>query len=294
MTREYYLKNREEILAKARVRYKADPVKYAIKAKKYRLENIEKARQYRENNKERRKIVYKIYYENNKAWLNKKKSTPKRLKKKADASKRYRAKYPEKVKTQQREWHNKNIHYLKVYHKKKYKENREKNLERKKVYYRENKEKILEYASKWRRDNKEYIREQKKIYAENNALSIKKRQAEYQRRKLKENISFRLRLRISSRIYTALKKNQKSVSLQKYLGCSIEFLKGYLANKFTEGMTWGNYGKWHIDHIKPCTSFDLSKLREQKKCFHYTNLQPLWAKDNIRKGCKIIKLEGSA
>ena len=54
-------------------------------------------------------------------------------------------------------------------------------------------------------------------------------------------------------------------------------------------MNWNNIGKWHIDHIKPCKSFDLTKSDEQKKCFHYTNLQPLWALDNIKKGAKISK-----
>jgi len=52
-------------------------------------------------------------------------------------------------------------------------------------------------------------------------------------------------------------------------------------------MNFDNYGKWHLDHIKPCASFDLSKPEEQQKCFHYTNLQPLWAKDNLTKGAKI-------
>ena len=51
-------------------------------------------------------------------------------------------------------------------------------------------------------------------------------------------------------------------------------------------MSWGNYGKWHVDHIRPCASFNLVNEEEQKKCFHYTNLQPLWAKDNLSKGSK--------
>jgi hypothetical protein len=72
------------------------------------------------------------------------------------------------------------------------------------------------------------------------------------------------------------------------LGCSVSFLKGFLEAKFTEGMTWQNHGEWHIDHIKPCASFNLLDEEEQKKCFHYTNLQPLWAAENLSKGCKYI------
>ena len=71
-------------------------------------------------------------------------------------------------------------------------------------------------------------------------------------------------------------------------GCTLEELKEHLASKFTEGMTFENYGKWHIDHILPCASFDLLLPEEQPKCFHYTNLQPLWAIDNMKKGAKIL------
>jgi len=61
-----------------------------------------------------------------------------------------------------------------------------------------------------------------------------------------------------------------------------------LETKFLEGMDWDNYGiyGWHIDHIKPCSLFNLENIEEQKKCFHYTNLQPLWAIDNLKKGNK--------
>jgi hypothetical protein len=76
----------------------------------------------------------------------------------------------------------------------------------------------------------------------------------------------------------------KSLSTINLIGCSIEHLRRHLAFQFQPGMSWSNYGKWHIDHIRPCAKFDLSKESEQKKCFHYTNLQPLWAKDNLIKG----------
>jgi hypothetical protein len=66
-------------------------------------------------------------------------------------------------------------------------------------------------------------------------------------------------------------------------------LKQYIETLFKPGMTWGNHGNfgWHLDHIIPCSSFDLTDVEQQKKCFHYTNLQPLWAKDNIKKGSKL-------
>lgn len=87
-----------------------------------------------------------------------------------------------------------------------------------------------------------------------------------------------------NRIYSVFQyKPGKSIT---YLGCSIQTFKTHLENKFLPGMSWENKGLWHIDHIRPCASFDLSKEDELKKCFHYTNMQPLWAEDNLRKGSK--------
>lgn len=81
-----------------------------------------------------------------------------------------------------------------------------------------------------------------------------------------------------------IKKATKTFEL---LGCTSKQLKQYLESQFQEGMTWENYGygddKWYIDHIIPCASFDLSNLEQQKICFHYTNLQPLWQFDNLKK-----------
>lgn len=94
--------------------------------------------------------------------------------------------------------------------------------------------------------------------------------------------------RIRTRIYCVLKGIKKSARTTILLGCSIEQLRTHLASRFKRGMNWNNYGTaWHIDHIIPCHSFDLSKEHDQRKCFHYSNLQPLWSKDNLSKAKRI-------
>jgi hypothetical protein len=83
-------------------------------------------------------------------------------------------------------------------------------------------------------------------------------------------------------------KGIKSAKTLELVGCTVEDLRLFLEAEFVEGMTWDNYGEWHIDHMRPCASFNLEDPDEQKKCFHWTNLQPLWAQDNIRKGAKNV------
>lgn len=83
------------------------------------------------------------------------------------------------------------------------------------------------------------------------------------------------------------KKCARTIEL---LGCSIEFLMQYLEDRFKDGMSWDNYGLrgWHIDHIRPVASFDMTKPEDQRACFHYTNLQPLWWRDNLSKNDKWV------
>lgn len=100
------------------------------------------------------------------------------------------------------------------------------------------------------------------------------------------DIKFRLTRVIRSRLKSAVKNNNKSGSAIKSLGCSISEFKEYMESKFKPGMSWNNWALdgWHIDHIVPLSSFDLSQPEELAKACHYTNLQPLWASENIRKG----------
>jgi len=123
-------------------------------------------------------------------------------------------------------------------------------------------------------------------YYQKHRTMINKRRTEYFRARKRIDVDFKLRCALRVRMNNILKDKSKTKLSLKLLGCSVEFLKKHLEKKFKLGMNWRNHGKWHIDHIKPCASFDLSKKSEQKKCFHYTNLQPLWATQNLRKGDK--------
>ena len=100
----------------------------------------------------------------------------------------------------------------------------------------------------------------------------------------KENARIADNLR--SRLSHCVVRDSKSPSAVRDLGCSIDFLKGYLASKFQTGMSWDNYGEWHIDHIKPLSKFNLKDRQRLLEAIHYTNLQPLWAIDNIKKSNK--------
>lgn len=115
------------------------------------------------------------------------------------------------------------------------------------------------------------------------------RQKKRNARKLKRqnDLQHRLRCNIRSRINDAIKRGAKTSSSKELLGCSIEFYKEYLQNKFLPGMAWENYGKWEIDHIIPLASFDLTILNNQKIAFNYLNTQPLWASDNKRKSDRL-------
>jgi hypothetical protein len=106
----------------------------------------------------------------------------------------------------------------------------------------------------------------------------------YQNKKYREDINYKLAKILRSRLRELVTSDFKSDSALKLVGCSIEYLKFRLESQFEEGMSWDNYGEWHIDHIRPCISYDLDDEEQQGICFGYKNLQPLWGPDNISKG----------
>jgi hypothetical protein len=135
--------------------------------------------------------------------------------------------------------------------------------------------------------NKLKNKERSSNWHKNNKKSVLAYQRNYYDEKLKEDTNFRILNSLRVRIWTVLKKQKKSNSTLKLTGCTLEFLRAYLESKFEDGMSWDNYGVWHIDHIIPCAKFDMSDPEQQKICFHYTNLQPMWGEHNIKKGARL-------
>lgn len=197
-------------------------------------------------------------------------------------------------------------------YKKKYREEKKEDLsEKKKIWNSQNKNHISEYNKKYKEDNKEHVIEYDRKYKKDNKEDISKKRKEYDkkyfilnkeknRNKVREyQREYNRKRKLNDPLYKLTKDLRvlicKSISNQGYskksktneiLGCSFEEFKIYIENKFLEGMSWDNRNKWHIDHIFPVS---LAKNEEDLyKLNHYTNLQPLWAFDNISKGNRIL------
>ena len=169
-------------------------------------------------------------------------------------------KYYEEHKNEVKKYNQKHKEEIKIYQKKYQKKYHKK-------YYQEHKKELKKYQEEHKEEITEYI----------NKYCIKRR---------KIDINFKILGNLRTRIRAVLKGKCKSLSTMILIGCEIDYLLYHLQSQFTKGMDWDNHGEWHIDHIRPCASFDLSKESEQHKCFNYKNLQPLWAKDNLSKGAK--------
>jgi hypothetical protein len=165
-------------------------------------------------------------------------------------------------------------------------------------YYRKNREKFLAIAKKYRDENRDKIKEYDKNKRPKESKSKRNAQywidhkeqltdyhKKYQVEREKVDIQYKIKRRLRARLSKLTKGNRPFSSIDA-LGCSIVDFRNHLESLWQEGMTWENYGDWHIDHIIPCAAFDLTKESEVKKCFHFSNLQPLWEKDNLKKWMK--------
>lgn len=163
-------------------------------------------------------------------------------------------------------------------------------------YYRHREERLAKDRSDYARNLERERARSKKYYAAHKKeryearLKRSKLRNETDRRRyqrIKDNLEYKLPKNIRTRLYLAIKREYKKGSAVQDLGCSIPDFKCYMETRFQDGMSWDNYGVWHIDHIQPLASFNLLDKEQFAKAVHYTNLQPLWGRDNLRKGDKV-------
>lgn len=155
-------------------------------------------------------------------------------------------------------------------------QNREKVKKRRQLHYERNRERL--------------IAQSKSRQTQYDPAAILLRRRERYKHRMATDPIFHLSCSLRGRFKMAIKRisASKIQSVIQLCGCSLELLKRHLEKQFKPGMSWENYGKfgWHIDHVKPCSKFDLSDFEEQRKCFHFTNLQPLWV-ENLSKAARI-------
>jgi len=163
-------------------------------------------------------------------------------------------------------------------------------------WYIKNKERLNAKCKSYYTKNKERLRKLSDLHYQKNKEKVSAYSAEYCRRpEIKERVNRRRKQRYhtepETRLLHTLRCRLKAVlklqhldragKTKELLGCTIEQARQHIESQFQEGMNWNNHGQWHIDHIKPCFTFDLSDPEQRKICFHYTNLRPLWASDNM-------------
>ena len=188
---------------------------------------------------------------------------------------KYYEENPEKFRARQKKYREANREKLRVGQKKWREANREKKKAHDKKYYEANREKICAKSKKWRKANP-------------------KRSTQYKMNRRRSDPTIRLNHHLGTGVWRCLSGKSTKCRTLEYVGIDIEQLWEHFESKFTDGMTRENYGKWHVDHIRPLCSFDFDQFKEGSEeyenmiheAWRYTNLQPLWAKDNMSKSGK--------
>jgi hypothetical protein len=161
-----------------------------------------------------------------------------------------------------------------------------------KRYYVKNREKRLKYFSDWQKENYEHRKKYMDEYREKNIDRIRIVKRTYEKTRKANDPIYKLISNFRTAIYQVLKENnvEKNGHYFEILGYTPEELINHLEKQFTDGMTWDNYGDFHIDHIIPISSFNIKEIGDEEfmKCWSLSNLQPMWGEENIRKSNKII------
>lgn len=172
-----------------------------------------------------------------------------------------------------------------------YLENKEEQLSKQKERYLSVRDEKLLYQKEYQKNNKEKIKKYLTEYNLKNKDRKNERSRVYNAKRKSEDPVYKFKINVRSMVYCSFKrftnrKYIKSKKTEEILGCDMDFFVKHISNLFTEGMTIGNHGEWHLDHITPLASANTEE--EIIKLNHYTNIQPLWAADNMSKGKKIL------
>jgi hypothetical protein len=208
----------------------------------------------------------------------------------AEEAKKYYEKNRDKIKERNKKWKEKNREKCRETEKRW----RENNPDYKKQWVKKNPEKRKAIVARWRAKNPEKVRARaNRWHARNPGQSKRWRKknpekAKLQSRKRRAKPSFKIKARLKNNFRDWLLKGKKSLRMERLVGCTREEARNWIEAQFLPGMTWENYGAWHIDHMLPWEHFNLLDEGTHPQVMHYTNLQPLWGPDNSIKGSKII------
>ena len=208
----------------------------------------------------------------------------KRLRRHRETSRIWRAKNLERAKANWKRWYRANKEALRARDRGKYWANPEKYREEARRWWREHPEKAKERDKQWREAHADWVRERLRLWHKKHPGKSK----EYNQKRV-STVEGRLKRVLRRRIMAAGIASSRALPL---LGCSIDFLRKHLQSQFKAGMSWDNYGRktgrngWVVDHIRPCAAFDLTDPKQWAKCFHWSNLQPLWDHENAKKHAK--------
>lgn len=198
-------------------------------------------------------------------------------KKQREYCRAYRKRHPDRVKVNRE----KNKEYHRIYAKKWSDAHREQRRESMKRYRERHPDRLKEIMRRSSFKNRFKRRERSRLWRLNNP----EKRRDYERRRRLTDKKFLLEGRLRAGLRTLLRRydSKKSARFIELIGCSVEHLVHHIQRQFLPGMTWENREKWHIDHIRPCASFDLTQPEQQRECFYYLNLRPLWGRKNQQK-----------
>lgn len=216
-----------------------------------------------------------------------------------EINKIYRQKNPEKTKQNTYKWRESNTEYWLNYLKYR-RETLDKPFQRKERKEKRTREEARAHAKQRKSLYDQRRLEEQALYREKNRERLRQNSRNFRSRKKESgDVEYKILCALRSRLGNALARYKRNKTenddTRKLLGCSITFFINWLEKNFENGMTWDNYGygpdKWHIDHNIPCISFDLTKQEERDRCFHWSNLFPMWGSMNLRKHDKILTID---